>query len=58
MIEHIRDVYGHFTIFSTQIETSTVIKQSQVAKSDLFDYSPKSNSANQYLALAQEMVAV
>lgn len=54
MIEHIRQMYGHFTIFDTMIETSTVIKQSQVAKQDLFEYSPKSNSANQYLALAQE----
>ena len=55
MIDHIRQVYGHFTIFDSMIETSTVIKQSQVAKQDLFEYSPKSNSANQYLALAQEL---
>jgi chromosome partitioning protein len=55
MIDHIRQTYGHFTIFDTMIETSTVIKQSQVAKQDLFEYSPKSNSANQYLALAQEL---
>ncbi len=58
MMEHIRDVYGHFHIFNTQIESSTVIKQSQVAKKDLFDYSPKSTSANQYLELAQELVVV
>lgn len=56
MIEHIREIYGHFTIFDTMIETSTVIKQSQVAKQDLFEYSSKSNSANQYLTLAQELV--
>ncbi|NBB21902.1 AAA family ATPase [Runella sp. CRIBMP] len=55
MIDHICQVYGHFAIFDTLIETSTVIKQSQVAKQDLFEYSPKSNSANQYLALAKEL---
>lgn len=58
MIDHIRDVYGHFKIFETQIETATTIKQSQVAKKDIFDYSPKSLSANQYLALAQELITL
>jgi chromosome partitioning protein len=58
MIDHIREVYGHFKIFNSQIEMSTTIKQSQVAKKDLFDYSPKSLSANQYLDLAKELITL
>lgn len=58
MIDHIREVYGHFKIFDSQIEMSTTIKQSQVAKKDLFDYSPKSLSANQYLDLAKELITL
>jgi chromosome partitioning protein len=58
MIDHIREVYGHFKIFESQIEMSTTIKQSQVAKKDLFDYSPKSLSANQYLDLAKELITL
>jgi chromosome partitioning protein len=58
MIEHIRDTYGHFKIFDTQIETATIIKQSQVAKKDLFDYASKSISADQYYALAKELITL
>lgn len=58
MMEHINDVYSHFKIFESQIETATIIKQSQVAKKDLFNYAPKSQSANQYLLLAQELITL
>ena len=43
---------------NTQIENSTVIKQSQVAKQDLFSYSPKSLSAEQYMNVAKEVMTL
>jgi chromosome partitioning protein len=58
MIEHIKETYGHFNIFKTQIESSTVIKQSQVAKQDLYNYSPKSLSAEQYMNVAKEVMTL
>ena len=58
MMEHIKEVYSHFTIFDTLIEVSTTIKQSQVAKKDLFTYSGKSGSANQYMELTKEVIKI
>jgi chromosome partitioning protein len=58
MMEHIKESYGHFNIFETTIENSTAIKQSQVAKQDLFQYAPKSASAEQYLSVARELMTL
>ncbi len=58
MMSHIRDTYRNFLIYDTVVEVSTVIKQSQVAKEDLFTYSPKSTSWQQYHQLATELMAL
>lgn len=58
MIEHIEATYGHFNIFKTQIDNSTIIRQSQVAKQDVFTYSPKSVSSEQYLNAAKELATL
>ena len=55
MIEHMEEKYKRFTIFKTQIDNATVIKQSQVAKEDLYVYAPKSNSWEQYYNLSLEV---
>lgn len=58
MMTHIRDTYRNFPIYETVIEVSTIIRQSQVAKEDLFTYSPKSSSWQQYHQLATEIMAL
>lgn len=58
MMTHIRDSYRNFNIYDTVVEVSTVIKQSQVAKEDLFTYSPKSTSWQQYNQLATEIMTL
>jgi chromosome partitioning protein len=55
MIEHMEEKYKRFTIFRTQIDIATVIKQSQVAKEDLYVYAPKSSSWEQYFDLSLEV---
>nr|WP_293841054.1 AAA family ATPase [uncultured Arsenicibacter sp.] len=55
MMSHIREKYQHFRIYDVVIEVSTVIKQSQVAKEDLYTYSSKSSSWQQYYELATEL---
>ncbi len=57
MMALIRENYLNFRIYDAIIETSTMIKQSQVAKEDLYTYSPKSVAWNQYYKLAMEIVA-
>lgn len=56
MIAHIRDSYRNFHIYDTVIEMATIIKQSQVAKQDLFTYAPKSSAWLQYHQLATEIM--
>lgn len=58
MMAHIRDTFHNFHIYQAIIEVSTVIKQSQVAKEDLFTYSSKSASWQQYHHLATEIMAL
>jgi chromosome partitioning protein len=58
MMAHIREMYRNFPIYESVIEMSTVIKQSQVAKEDLFSYAPKSASWQQYHHLATELMAL
>ncbi len=58
MMAHIRENYKNFPIYNSIIEVSTVIKQSQVAKEDLYSYSPKSVSWQQYNQLATELIAL
>lgn len=58
MMTHIRDTYRNFHIYEAVIEVSTVIKQSQVAKEDLFSYAPKSTSWQQYNQLATEIMTL
>jgi chromosome partitioning protein len=58
MMAHILDTFRYYRIFKTVIEMSTVIKQSQVARLDLFSYAPDSKSANQYLQIAKELQAI
>ncbi|MBO9640111.1 ParA family protein [Siphonobacter aquaeclarae] len=58
MMAHIRENYRNFHLYETIIEVSTVIKQSQVAKEDLFTYAPKSISWQQYYHLAHEIIAL
>ncbi len=58
MMAHIRDTYRNFLIYESVIEVSTVIKQSQVAKEDLYTYSPKSVSWQQYSQLATEIMTL
>ncbi|QKZ14724.1 ParA family protein [Spirosoma sp. KUDC1026] len=58
MMTHIRDTYKNFTIYTAMVEVATVIKQSQVAKEDLYTYSPKSASWQQYQQLATEMMTL
>lgn len=58
MMTHIRDTYKNFPIYKAIIEVSTVIKQSQVAKEDLFTYSSKSISWQQYHHLATEIMTI
>lgn len=58
MMTHIRDKYKNFRIYDVIIEMSTVIKQSQVAKEDLYTYSPKSVSWQQYHELATELMTL
>ena len=55
MMEHIKDQYKRFHIFKTVIDNSTVIKQSQVAKEDLYSYAQKSASWQQYADLSKEI---
>jgi chromosome partitioning protein len=56
MMLHIEGKFANFNIYHAIIEGSTVIKQSQVAKEDLFTYAPKSTSWAQYYKLAQEIM--
>lgn len=56
MMAHIRDSYRNFHIYDTVIEMATIIKQSQVAKQDLFTYAPKSSAWLQYHQLATEIM--
>ena len=56
MMAHIRDSYRNFHIYDTVIEMATIIKQSQVAKQDLFTYAPKSSTWLQYHQLATEIM--
>ena len=58
MMTHIRDTYRNFPIYEAIIEVSTVIKQSQVAKEDLYTYSNKSISWQQYHHLATEIMTI
>lgn len=58
MMTHIRDSYRNFHIYDAVIEVSTIIKQSQVAKEDLYSYSPKSGSWQQYHQLATEIMTL
>ena len=58
MMTHIRDTYRHFPIYEAIIEVSTVIKQSQVAKEDLYTYAGKSVSWQQYHHLATEIMTI
>ncbi|MBD2703360.1 ParA family protein [Spirosoma sp. BT702] len=58
MMSHIRDTYRNFPIYQSIIEVSTVIKQSQVAKEDLYTYSNKSVSWQQYHHLATEIMTI
>lgn len=58
MMTHIRESYRNFPIYETVIEVSTVIKQSQVAKEDLYTYAPKSLSWHQYYQLATEIMTL
>ncbi len=58
MMTHIRDTYKNFPIYEAIIEVSTVIKQSQVAKEDLYTYSNKSVSWQQYHHLATEIMTI
>ena len=58
MMTHIRDTYRNFPIYKAIIEVSTVIKQSQVAKEDLYTYSNKSISWQQYYHLATEIMTI
>ncbi|UFH57913.1 ParA family protein [Spirosoma sp. KNUC1025] len=58
MMAHIRDTYRNFPIYEAIIEVSTVIKQSQVAKEDLYTYSNKSVSWQQYQHLATEIMTI
>jgi chromosome partitioning protein len=58
MMAHIREMYKNFPIYDAIIEMSTVIKQSQVAKEDLYTYSPKSVSWHQYYQLATEIMTL
>lgn len=58
MMTHIRETYRNFPIYKAIIEVSTVIKQSQVAKEDLYTYSNKSVSWQQYHHLATEIMTI
>ncbi len=58
MMTHIRDTYRNFHIYNAIVEVSTVIKQSQVAKEDLYAYAPKSASWQQYHQLATEIMTL
>lgn len=58
MMTHIRDTYRNFPIYEAIIEVSTIIKQSQVAKEDLYTYSNKSVSWQQYHHLATEIMTI
>ncbi len=58
MMSHIRDTYRNFPIYEAIIEVSTIIKQSQVAKEDLYTYSNKSVSWQQYHHLATEIMTI
>ncbi|GAB3753157.1 ParA family protein [Spirosoma pomorum] len=58
MMTHIRDTYRNFHIYDAIVEVSTVIKQSQVAKEDLYAYAPKSASWQQYYQLATEIMTL
>ncbi|MEA5257826.1 ParA family protein [Arcicella aquatica] len=58
MMTHIEEKFKSFHIYNTIIEGSTVIKQSQVAKEDLFTYAPKSSSWIQYHNLATEIMVL
>lgn len=58
MMTHIRDIYRNFHIYGAVVDISTVIKQSQVAKEDLFSYAPKSASWQQYHQLAIEIMTL
>ncbi|MFT4033788.1 MAG: AAA family ATPase [Siphonobacter sp.] len=58
MMTHIRDQFKSFHIYDSIIEVSTVIKQSQVAKEDLYTYAPKSTPWLQYHNLATELMTL
>ena len=58
MMTHIRDTYRNFHVYNAIVEVSTVIKQSQVAKEDLYAYAPKSASWQQYYQLATEIMTL
>ncbi|SEJ74662.1 AAA domain-containing protein [Dyadobacter sp. SG02] len=58
MMTHISETFKSYRIFKTMIEMSTIIKQSQVARQDLFVYDPESKPADQYLKIARELLSL
>ncbi|KAA6439928.1 DUF853 family protein [Dyadobacter flavalbus] len=56
MMDYIKESFKGIHTFETVITQSTAIKESQVAKEDLFKYSPQSAPWNQYVSLAKELI--
>ena len=56
MMDYIKESFKGIHTFETVITQSTAIKESQVAKEDLFKYNPQSVPWNQYVSLAKELI--
>jgi chromosome partitioning protein len=58
MMAHISETFRSYRVFKTIVEMSTVVKQSQVLRQDLFKYNPASKPADQYLQIARELLSL
>jgi chromosome partitioning protein len=58
MIDYIKNTLGDFRILTTEIRNNVAVKESQIAQQDIFSYAPQSNAAEDYMALANELLRV
>lgn len=54
--DKIKDLYGDL-VLSSKIRINTKIEDTPIQKKDIFDYAPKSNAAQDYMSLVEEIIA-
>ena len=57
MMEEVKGELAGFRLFNSFIRLNVAIKEAQLAQEDIFSYDSQSNGAQDYMALAEEMIA-